>query len=153
MTKVIQVEGSACSSATRFGGNGVARVETLGRLAIMITIWLQNRPISSSLARNRVFVFGSQISLVPKLQALFVTFFFIFVHFFVFPWPSCFSSDLWSLSHLRMRPLSWPGAWFESWLLPRHGVRMTLSIRPWNLVLAHYDFISCHRFKIHNCKV
>ena len=48
----------------------------------MITIWPQNRPISFSLARKRVFVFVFQISLVPKLQALFVTFFFFYVIFF-----------------------------------------------------------------------
>ena len=82
MTKVIQVEGSASSSATRFEGNGVARVQALGRLAKMITIWPQNRPISFSLARKRVFVFVSNFT-TSQVASPFCDLFLLLCHFFL----------------------------------------------------------------------
>ena len=74
------MEDSASSSAARFEGNGVARV---GRLAKMISIWPQNRSISFSLARKRVFVFVSNFTTSQVASPLFVTFFFFYVIFFL----------------------------------------------------------------------
>ena len=95
----------------------------------MITIWPQNRSISFILARKRVFVFVSNFT-GSQAAIPFVTFSSFYVFFCLSAWPSCSSSDFSPLSHLRIRPLSWPGARFLSWLPPRHGVEMTLSFRP-----------------------
>ena len=102
----------------------------------MITIWPQNRSISFCLARKRVF-FWFKFHYFPSCQPSFCDLFFFLCHFFSLCLSILSSSDFWTLFHLRLRPLSWPGAWFLSWLPPRHGVRMTLSIRPWSLRSAH----------------